>query len=334
MLILGISLHLVTINSKRVYKMKHKNILKNIIGLFVFVFLTLLASQSVSAATIDLKSYYPNPDLMNNYYLEGFNNRIEGSPERAVLWFGSVDGDPDAFKQYNNAPEDAQKDCHWDLLSWEGDELNYKETYDGCDTNDKDVTFSTPIQLLPRYWNDTASWTTSGSTTQTTTKLDGSTGCTGVNTWTATILGYVTVSPGVQAIHYRTEQAVHWDTGDDFPYCVADSDLTWQEDYYLVDNIAVTDYEGVTSAPGLFRTVGGNLDNFANSGLYDWDITMTNWELLPWADPLAVVEEEVPGVPDAGQKKPLDTRYTFILIATLLSFGTATTLIIRKFQRK
>lgn len=314
--------------------MKHQKILKSILTLFVFVFLSLFASQSVSAATIDLKSYYPNFDLMNNYYLEGTNNRIEGSPTRSVLWFGEVDGDPDGFKQYNYAPEDAQKDCHWDRLSWAGDELNYHQTYDGCDTNDKDVTFSTPIQLLPRYWDDTDSWTTSGSTTQTTTKLNGDPGCVGTNEWTATILGYVTVSPGVQAIHYRTEQSVLWSSGDDLPYCAGETTTNWQEDYYLVDNIAVTDYDGVTSAPGLFRTVGGNLDTYQEDGIYDWDITMANWELLPWADPLEVEEEEVPGVPDAGQKKPLDNRYTFILMATLLFFGTATMLVIKKLQRK
>lgn len=315
--------------------MKHKNFLKNIVGLFVFVFLTLFASQSVSAATIDLKSYYPNPDLMNNYYLEGLNTRIEGSPVRSVIWFGEVEGDPDGFKVYNYGPENAQKDCQWDLLSWAGDELNYSQTYNGCDTNDKNVTFSTPIQFLPRYWNDSATWTTSGSTTQTTTKLDGSPGCVGTNAWTATIVGYETLSPGVRAIHWRTEQTISWTDGDDAPFCTTGGTTNWQEDYYLVDNIAVENYEGVTSAPGLFRTVGGNLDNFQNDGLYDWDITMTNWELLPWADPLAIVaEQEVPGVPDAGQKKPLNMRSMFIFITVLVLGAASTTLVIRKLQRK
>ncbi len=253
------------------------------------------SAQLVSAASIDLREYYPNPQLYENYYLEGINNRDINNPVRNVLWFSKENEEGTRFKQYNYGPEDAQKDCHWDLLAWENGFLNYSQTYDGCDGKDKNVTFSTPIQFLPRYWDDTNTWTQSGSSTQTTTKDDGTTGCVGTNNWTSTILGRETVAPGVQAIHWRTEQTINWTSGDDSPSCIADSTTNWQEDIYLTDNIAVANYKGLTSAPGLYRTVGGNLDAFNDSGLYGWDITMNQWTLLPWG-----TAQEIPGVPNAG----------------------------------
>lgn len=294
-----------------------KTILQSL--LFTAVFLCgvfVISQQPVKAASIDLREYYPNPQLYENYYLEGMNNRVIGSPVRSVIWFSKENSEGTIFKQYNYGPEDAQKDCHWDLLSWDGGFLNYSETYDGCDTNDKTVSFSTPIQFLPRYWDDSGTWTRSGTTTQTTTKFDGSPGCVGTNNWTSTILGKETVASGVQAIHWRTEQTIDWTSGDDSPNCVHDSTTNWQEDIYLADSIAVNNYTGLSSAPGLYRTVGGNLDTFTGTGLHDWDITMSHWALLPWG-----VAQEIPGVPNTGSS----SSSKIIVPALLLSLSASAT---------
>jgi len=294
-----------------------QKILISALATFVVIFGTLLLTQKVSAATVDLQTYYPNTQLFNNYYLEGTNNADVNNPVRSVLWFSKENDNGPVFKQYNSAPEDSAKDCHWDLLSWANDILTYNQTHDGCSGHNKSVTFSSPIQYLPRYWDDSASWTTSGTTNITTTKLDGSTGCTGTTAWTATILGYETIN-NTNTIHWKTQQTTNWATGSDSPYCVAASTLHWQEDYYLSNSVAVTSYGGLASAPGLYRSVGGNLDGFQQSGLHDWDITMSHWQLLPWASPLSI-----PGVPATGEKSQRSIVYVavaLILPAFLLAY--------------
>ena len=303
---------------------------KTFLGLSAILTLVLgciFLAPSAHAATVDLREYYPNQQLLDNYYLEGTNTRNPSTPVRNVLWFGKVDSDGTVFKQYNYGPEDPQKDCHWDLLSWANDKLTYQQTHDGCDGNNKNVTFGTPMQFLPRYWDDTAGWTMSGTTSMTTTKFDGSTGCTGTNAWVSTILGRETVSPGVEAIHWRTVQTINWDTGSDSPNCVAGGHLYWQEDLYLTNNIKVNDYKGLASAPGLLRTFGGNTEAFTGSGMYDWDIKMDHWALLPWA-----TAQEIPGVPDTGNAAS-SRRFTayFVAIAATLA---ATTLVVRKRARR
>lgn len=280
------------------------------------------STQSAFAATTDLRDYYPNPQLYENYYLEGTNNRDSNNPTRSILWFAKQDENGLIFKQYNTAPESSQKDCHWDLLSWENSVLSYSQTHDGCDGNNKDVTFSTPIQLLPRYW-DGGAWSVSGTTTMTTTKLDGSTGCTGTNDWTSTIIGKETIT-GTEVIHYRNQQNIDWSSGDDSPFCVNGGSLNWQEDHYLSKNIAVTDYKNLTSAAGLLRTVGGNLDAYEDTGLYDWDITMSRWALLPWG-----TAQEIPGVPNTGNDTASNSGIIYGLVSIFTVLAIFTTIRLR-----
>ena len=259
-----------------------------------------LQVKSVSAAVVDLKSYYPNPQLFENYYLEGLNSRDPNSaPTRSVLWFEVTGDNGDSFKLYNSGPEDVQKRCNWDQLSWVGDNLTYTQTHSECNGDNKDVIYPNQIRLLPRYWDDSAPWSYSGSSSVTTTKLNGDPGCTGTNSYTAEVLGYVEIQPGIQAIHWRSTQAIEWATGDDAPYCTADSSTNWVENYYMIPSLPVENYQGLTSAPGLLRTVGGNSDTFTNDGLWDWDITFSRWTLLPWGVPQAVAAP-IPGVPSAG----------------------------------
>lgn len=264
----------------------------------VFALLVFVASAGLvfngsptSAAIYDLKSYYPNPELMDKFYLEGFNYRNGNTNmPRSVLWFESTGGDD--FKRYNSGPESSDKRCSWDALSWEGDFLTYSQTHNDCGSNNKDVIYSSPIRFLPRQWDSSESedWVYNSSTPVTTTKLDGSTGCTGTNTYTATVFAGLmdidSVAPGMQAaIHWRTHQVLDWDTGDDLPDCVAGGVTNWEEDYYLIADLPVEGYPGVTTGKALKRTFGGNLDNFQDDGIYDWDIWFDKWVLLPWADP-------------------------------------------------
>lgn len=280
----------------------------------IFIFLGLMFSVfylqngNTSAAMIDLKAYYPNPSLYSNYYLEGFNLRdpSDTTPDRSVLWFEKTSPSSEEFKRFNSAPEDpTESRCSWDLLSWAGDNLTYAQTHNDCGTNNKDVIYDQPILFLPRYWNDTTTWTYNGSTPVTTTKLNGDPGCTGVNTYTSRILGRTEVTPGVMAIHWRTNQTINWSFGDDLPDCVTGGVTNWQEDYYMIENMPVEGYEGLSSTLGLKRTVGGNTDNYANTGLHDWDVWYDNWVKLPWMPPLSVVTNPVdpnpsPTAPQTG----------------------------------
>jgi hypothetical protein len=255
------------------------------ISIFVLVANTFLQSGTASAAMIDLKQYYPNPTLYKNYYLEGTNfDSAAGSIEsRSVLWFENMGGEN--FRRYNIAPEDSTRRCGWDALSWAGDNLTYSQTHEGCGGNNKDVIYSDPIKFLPRYWddNDTEDWVYQGSTPVTTTKLDGSKGCEGVNRYTATVhAGYLDMGDGFRAIHWTTEQHTDWAEGDDFPWCVADSNTPWQEDYYMVEAIPVEGYTGITTAKGLRRTVGGNLGKYQETNHHDWDVYFAKWVKLPW----------------------------------------------------
>lgn len=275
-----------------------------LIGLFTF----LLQTNTVNAATVDLKSYYPNPQLFENYYLEGMNHRDPNEePSRSVLWFEATGDNGDSFRLYNSGPEDIQNRCNWDQLSWVGDYLTYSQTHHECNGNDKDVIYDAPIRFLPRYWDDTAPWSYNGSSSVTTTTLSGDPGCTGTNNYTGEIVGYVELQPGVQAIHWRTTQVTEWASGNDAPYCVAGGTTNWVENYYLIANLPVEDYAGLTAAPALARSVGGNTDAYDDTGLWDWDIWFSRWVLLPWADPLSVPADSqnqstVPGPPQAGMQ--------------------------------
>jgi hypothetical protein len=277
-------------------------------GLFGLLF----DSTEVHAAVVDLKSYYPNTQLYENYYLEGMNHRDpNAAPTRSVLWFEVTGDNGDSFRLYNSGPEEVQNRCNWDQLSWVGDFLTYAQTHNGCNGDNKDVIYSSPIRFLPRYWDDTTTWTYNGSSPISTTTLSGDPGCTGTNSYTGEILGYSEVQPGVQAIHWRSTQSVAWATGNDAPYCVANSTTNWVENYYLIPNLPVENFQGLTSAPALIRTVGGNSDTYTNSGLWDWDVWFSRWTLLPWATPLSL-----PGPPQAGvdNKKPQYIALGLLLI--------------------
>lgn len=277
-----------------------KKLLKMKKNLFLFLAISAsviyLQGGSASAATIDLKSYYPNPALYSNYYLEGFNLRDSNdtTPDRSVLWFEKTNPNGEEFKRYNSGPEDpVESRCSWDLLSWAGDNLTYAQTHNDCGTNNKDVIYDQPILFLPRFWDDTKPWIYNGTTPVTTTKLNGDEGCKGVNTYTSQILPRTEVTAGVMAIQWRTNQTINWSKGDDFPDCVAGGVTNWQEDYYMIEEMPVQGYEGLASARGLKRIVGGNFDKYTSSGLHDFDVWYDKWVKLPWMPPLSVVTNPV-----------------------------------------
>ncbi len=273
---------------------KLKKHLKNIIVVSILIIgvNTLLNNGQASAAMIDLKQYYPNPALYKNYYLEGFNyETTSGTPERSVLWFEDA-GSQGGFKIYNTAPEEPAKRCGWDALKWTEDSLYYSQTHDGCGGHNKDVIYNSQggegIKFLPRYWDDSTSqdWVYESSVPVKTTTLDGSEGCDGINTYKSTVTaGYTDIDSGVPvvpAIHWVTEQNTVWTKGDDQPWCIKDGVTPWREDYYMLIDLPIEGYTGLTTANGLKRTVGGNFGHFQDTNHHDWDIWFATWKKLPW----------------------------------------------------
>jgi hypothetical protein len=161
--------------------------------------------RSRASVMHDLKSYYPNPGMYQNYYLEGYNYFNSQSQTRSVLWFEPQD--QWSFKMYNSAPEDVNSRCHWDLLSWWDDGFfRYSKTHHECPgSTPNEVVYDPPILFLPRYWDETSGqWSFSG-TSNTTYYENGNVTCQGVNSYTATLIGLEEIAPNAQAIHWRTD---------------------------------------------------------------------------------------------------------------------------------
>lgn len=220
-----------------------------------------LATVSASPAlggSVDLRSYYPNEQTVSqHYYLEGWNY-VTGTPQRAVLWFETLDNGK--FKQFNSAPEDAQARCHWDLLQWSA-KLTYSQTHHECVGRNADTLFSPAITLMPKFWNGLP-WTAKGISKTIQTE-NGVIVATGTNVWRADVLGWETVAPGLRAIHIRSSQNTTW----------ADGSVThWQEDYYL----AIVPKAGDGTTKAMKRHVGGNLDVPSDR----WDVWFDQWEAL------------------------------------------------------
>lgn len=264
-------------------------------GLILFTILIVLATpyivkqyQTISghaAPLYNLKSYYPDTNLINKYYLEGFNY-VTKSPTRAVLWFEPQD--QYTFRVYNYAPEDTvNKRCHYDQLSWWADGyLRYVKTVDNCvnPTNEIDYGDSTgsptsgPIIFLPSTWDGVTNWIRKGSSTATYLQ-GGVVKCTGVNNWTASIVGVEQIAPGVQGVHWQSAQTTIWQTGNLTGQCYAGYTTHWLEDYWLYANLPIS---GGGTAPALKRSKGGNQDIPNGTS---WDIWFDHWQLLPWIHP-------------------------------------------------
>lgn len=218
----------------------------------------------------DLRSYYPNPRMArNDRYLEGFNY-ISGSARRSVLWF-DWEG-RGWFKQFNWGPEDPQSECHYDRLRWRST-LQYHVTHDSCGDVTSETSFSPPIQLMPRRWEPGTEWDRSG-TSEVTHREDRRIACRGTMEWTANVLGWVEIDPGVFAIHVRTDQVTTWTEGQSSTGCAAGFDTTWQEDYWLMPDLPV---EGGGTQNAFKRSAGGNRDG----GPDQWDVWFDTWKRLP-----------------------------------------------------
>lgn len=262
-----------------------------------FVFKSFAATPS---ATYDLKAYYPNETVATSQYLEG-NNYISGVPNQTVLWFEKQD--QYTFKMYNAAPQNADRRCNYDVLSWWNDNtLRYSETYNNCgDYPENKVVYDSPIIFLPRTWDSAKPW----ELTQTTSakyyeKSSGAPAslqlrCTGTTVYTAKIIGIenLTQKPIEPAIHWQTTQTTTWNTGLVPGRCAAGYKTRWQEDYWLVDSLK-TQTATNTTAKAVRRTKGGNLDS-PSSG---WDAWYDNWNPLPKAIPAdGSAIEGVPATP-------------------------------------
>lgn len=221
-------------------------------------------SPKVSAKkAVDLKLYYPNGAMIQNYYLN------QASPHQ-VLWFEKQD--QWSFKVYNSAPEDPNSRCHWDLLSWWDDNtLRYSQTHNECPKSIQiDTIYDPPIILLPSLWDENQNWSLDYQAKMI-QKESGITVCTGTNNYTASIIGWENISPGTRVLHWRSQQQTTW---DNFGKCAGWAPTRWREDYWLEDSLSV---EGGRTAKGLKRSKGGNLDVPSDS----WDIWFDMWKKLP-----------------------------------------------------
>ncbi len=227
----------------------------------------------------DLKSYYPNTEQYAQQYLEG-NNYITGKPDRSVLWFEPQDDY--TFKMYNAAPQNEDRRCNYDVLSWWPDNtLRYSETYSDCGrggANKIVYNQTSPIIFLPSYWDSSKPWQLSGSTGAKYYEKD-SLGrfvlkCTGTTNYQAKIIGIENVTPTEPAIRWQTIQTTKWETGAVPGKCTKGYTTRWQEDYWLTDKMKK---QGGDFAKGLRRTKGGNLDVSGDS----WDVWYDGWYTLP-----------------------------------------------------
>lgn len=208
------------------------------------------------APTYDLASFYPNASMaFNGYYLNGYNHN-SSPPSRSVLWFENMSSG--RFRMYNSLPGER---CHFDELTWQSRQLVYSKTYHRCEGAVHESTYSPPIVFIPRQWSGT-SWSRTGES-QVTQRLDGAIVCTGTNKWKAQIIGWIDIAPGERGIHWRSTQTTTWKSGSCAPWTTR-----WQEDYVMSTSIA-------GGAPGLKRSIGGNLD-----GGFNWDVWMDRWERI------------------------------------------------------
>lgn len=276
--------------------MKNKNKLLIVLLSCMGILLNPFISVKASAATVDLSQYYPNKPVASTQYLEGFNYKF--NPKlRSVLWFEQVTNSSrvDGFRMYNSGPEDPNSRCNFDALNWTYDTtrkssspamLRYTQTRNSCSVSltkpVTDIVYSPGVSFIPRFWNDAAPWSITGSSTATykegTTTSSLTTKCVGTNRWKAEIIGreIIDAPTGLSAIHWRSTQTTTWTSGSGSTYsgCQPGAVTRWQEDYYLVDNLP-TSTGGV--AKGLKRSFGGNLDsNFPN-----WDVWMDKWQPRP-----------------------------------------------------
>jgi hypothetical protein len=242
----------------------------------VLIVMLLLTTTLATAATAqneeDLKSYYPNTAVVSDgVYLVGFNH-VSGSAQRSGLWFELKSGG--RFKQYNSAPDDPNTKCHFDKLRWRGEVLRYSKTQDSCGGIKRETKFSPSIRLMPRYWAPGEDWSLSG-TSKVTHLEDGDVKCRGLNEWTATVEGWVEIAPDVQAIHVSSVQKTTWTEGQSSTGCAAGFTTDWQEDYYLMPDMAVV---GGGTANSFKRSTGGN--QFPDS-TDRWDVWFDFWTPLP-----------------------------------------------------
>lgn len=245
---------------------------RRIIALLAVVGALATSVPTAAAQTrIDLRQFYPNFEMVESgQYLEGFNY-ISGSPARSVLWFER--GSEGRFKQYNWAPTDAQATCHWDELQWRRGRLRYHTTHDGCGAVERETTYTPAVELMPRRWREGRSWNRSGRSDVTHSE-DGRIVCRGVTEWSASVLGWEEIHPGVEAIHVRSRQTTIWTEGQSESGCAVGYITPWQEDYYLMPDLPI---DGGGTAPAFKRSVGGNLAG----GPDQWNVWFDRWASLP-----------------------------------------------------
>ncbi len=236
------------------------------------------ATSGLIRPVYDLKSYYPNNKLYTTQYLEG-NNYITEQPSRSVLWFERQD--QYTFKMYNAAPQNSDRRCNYDILSWWPDKtLRYSQTVSECQNGKENKIVydaSSPIVLLPSTWKQGSPWkVTSKTSARYYEKENGKyvLKCTGTNNYVSEILGIEKVTPNEEAIRWRTTQTTSWGSGKVEGKCYQGYRTRWQENYWLSDTLKA---QGGGTTKGLRRTQGGNLEVATGR----WDIWFDGWAVLP-----------------------------------------------------
>lgn len=226
----------------------------------------------------NLKLYYPNDSMAQSNYLEGFNY-VSGKHDRSVLWFEKQD--QWTYKMYNAAPQNADRRCNYDVLSWWDDQtLRYSETDHSCPgSTPNKIVYDSPIIFLPEKWDSRRPWRYDGTSKATYYEKNNSGGyqlkCSGITTYTAKIIGLENITPREQGLRWQTTQFTKWETGSVPGKCSAGYQTRWREDYWLSTTLRKDGKD--SSYTGLRRTKGGNLDTTVGS----WDVWYDSWYKLP-----------------------------------------------------
>lgn len=227
-----------------------------------------------SASSVPMSNYYANTNRYKaGYYLDGNNYANPTAPSKSVLWFETAG--KTGFKQYNSSPYDR---CHYDLLNWTNTEQQYTQTVDLCGTNNNKTEYSPGISYMPKYWDDTQTWSKSG-TSATTYTNHGVITCKGNNVWDSKVVGWVDLTPTQKAIQLQNNQVTTWTSGSDPSGCKAGFTTKWQENFYLIPNLPINGTGDFDFA--LKRSVGGNIDTYNLTKKWDYDVWFDSWKKLP-----------------------------------------------------
>jgi hypothetical protein len=192
---------------------------------------------------IDLRNYFPNPDLYGRAYLYG---QTGGGQYLRFQWL-----DRYSFYTFDTAPTVS---CHREWWSWWGGFLHYVQDQQLCPSDAAaqytlDFDHNAPAITMPQYWDGLTTSSGQGSSAVTLTLGDG-TVCSGTATWTWKLDGWDQLASGVWAIQFTATRMLpaNWSSE-----CLSAVPTTTTQNGWLRSNMPSA--EG--AEPGLARLADG-----------------------------------------------------------------------------